>query len=253
LVVAPGVTVRRPRAHRVDARRGHRVGVHAEDAGQAHAVGRLDAGDRVETRVHRAGAQRRDRDAGARELAVQRFAEREQERLGRRVGRHPRQGLRGGDRGDVEHRAGTPLHHLGQERPGQLVGGPDVEAHLLGLALDRQLVEGPDRAEARVVAQPDDRGAARRSDRADEFGACGRVGQVADLDVHAGAVAPAQLLGERLQAVAPPGDQRDAVAAGGEHAGQLGADARRGAGDDDGGVRGGCGKRHAPSLPGDGQ
>ena len=58
-----------------------------------------------------------------------------------------------------------------------------------------------------------------------------RVAQVADLDIGVDAVAEAQLLGQLAQALLAPGDQDDVVAAVGELARELRADARGGAGD----------------------
>src|SRR5436305_1708707 len=69
-----------------------------------------------------------------------------------------------------------------------------------------------------------------------------RQGGLAHVDLHAARLA--DLGGQRLQAILAPRHQNEVVTARGELAGELGADARRGAGDEDDGLRIGAGKAH---------
>ena len=72
-------------------------------------------------------------------------------------------------------------------------------------------------------------------------GACRPVGEVGGQHVGLPA-ARSDLVGERAQLVLAAGDEHDPVAAAGQLAGDLGADALRGAGDERGAVGAGCGK-----------
>ena len=172
-----------------------------------------------------ARAQRGDRHAGAPQLGVHRLREGVDERLAGRVGGEARQRLEGGGGGDVEHRAGALLDHPRQERAGDLVHGLDVEADHLGLLLEVVVEEVAEVAEAGVVADADDLALARLQ-LLDRAAARGGAAEVAGLDVGVDVVGLAQLVGELLEALAAAGDERDVVAAVGELAGDLGADAR---------------------------
>ena len=114
----------------------------------------------------------------------------------------------------------------------------DVESHLLALALGVELPQAPEGPVAGVVAQPGHE-APGLAQLAEQLLALGGVGQVGRPRVGA-----PELGGERLQPVAPAGDERDMVAAARQLARQLGADAGRRAGDDDRGVGVGCGEAH---------
>ena len=198
------------------------------------------------TRCARPRAQRGDRHPGAGQLGVHRLGERGDERLGRRVGGHARQRLKARERADVEHRAGAAGDHARQQRPGQVMQRVDVDAHLVALALESAARGSGRPAEARRycrrrdLARPPPSAAISRSRAAASPRSHARVG----LD----AVRGAQLAGQRHEPLAPAQRARP-VAARGERARQLGPDARRGPGDDDGGRREGGGAPCATLTP----
>ncbi len=230
-------------------------------AGLGHALGRLphepwQGGQglgAVEPRrlgelgVDGAGAEGGDRHAGASQLAAQRVAVREHERLGRRVRRLTRQGLEGGGRRDVEHRAAAPLDHAGQEQAAEVGEGFDVGADHRHLGAWVAGVHRPDRAEPGRVHEHGHREPAF-GDRGGEAVARRLAGQVGGCDLDPHAVGIAQLAGQRLQAVLAPGHQRHPVAAPGELPGDRAADARGGAGDQGRAVARGRGQRHRASV-----
>ena len=122
--------------------------------------------------------------------------------------------------------------------------GLDVEADDVGLLLEVVVEEVAEVAEARVVADADDLALARLQ-LADEAAAGGGAAEVAGLDVDVDVVGLPQLVGELLEALAAAGDERDVVAALGQLAGHVGADAGGGAGDEDGRSVRGSGESHA--------
>ena len=102
-------------------------------------------------------------------------------------------------------------------------------------------------ADAGVVDQDVD-GQPAAVDLVEQAGAGGGIGDVAG--DHLDADAAGEFVGQLAQPVLAAGDQRDAVAAGGQLAGDVGADARRGPGDDGGAGGRGSRKGHALNLQG---
>jgi hypothetical protein len=110
-----------------------------------------------------------------------------------------------------------------------------LDGHHSHLALERQLVKVAQEPEARVVADADDLELAD-SHPLDQGGAGSAVAEVARLDVDAHVACGAQLAGELVEALLAARAERQVVAALRELARELGADPRRGAGDEDGGA-----------------
>ena len=106
----------------------------------------------------------------------------------------------------------------------------NIELNLLALAVHRQGVEGATGAETRVVDEAGDGPAAQFLD---QRLALRGVREIAWAHRHPDTVRGAQFVGQRVEAVLATGDQKQAVAAGGQHAGQFGSDSGRGASDDD--------------------
>ena len=136
---------------------------------------------------------------------------------------------RGGS--DVEDRASSAGHHLLDRAGGQVDDGLDVDPHLGDLVVDRRFRHRPDGADAGVVDQ-DVGGQPATVDLVEEAGASGGIRDVAG--DHLDADAAREFVGQLAQPVFAAGDERDAVAAIGQLAGDVGADARRCPGDDGG-------------------
>ena len=119
----------------------------------------------------------------------------------------------------------------------------DVEAHDARLLLEVVVEEVAEVAEAGVVAEADDLALARLQ-LLDQAAARGGAAEVAGLDVGVDVVGLAQLVGELLEPLAAAGDERDVVAALGQLAGEVGADAGGGAGDEDSRAVGGSWESH---------
>ena len=210
-----------PREHRLDAGLGDLGGVAVEEAGQRA----LRPGRRPELGVGEARREARDAHARPRELLVDRFGERLHERLARRVRGEAGERLVGGDRRDVEHRAGARLEHPRQERARELHHRLDVHPHEPQLAFRVELREPPDRPEAGVVADAEDLPLQARDQRLPRGG----VGEVARGDLGG---AP-ELVRERAEPLLAPRHEGHAVPARRKSACKLGADARRRARDQD--------------------
>jgi hypothetical protein len=118
-----------------------------------------------------------------------------------------------------------------------------VEDDFFAFALDRQGLKHPAGAEAGAVAQTGYRFAAKPLCQLPP----GRgLAQVERHNVDPYRVLRAQLAGEVIQAFPTAGDQHQRVAAPCQTAGQLGADARGGTGDNDGCLVAGFRKAHDP-------
>jgi hypothetical protein len=202
-----------------------------EDLGQRHLrVAGLRA--HSELRVGEAGAQAGDAHAGAAQLRVDGLRERLHERLAGGVGREAGHRLERGGRGHVQYRARAALDQRADEGAREVVQGLHVEPHDVLLALEVRVEQRGDRAEAGVVAEPDDR-PLTLLEPADQRTPLVRIDQVAGLDARMDAVR-LELTGERAQPLDAAGDEHDVVAAPRELARELRADAGRRSGDHDG-------------------
>jgi hypothetical protein len=141
--------------HPVDPRFGHIAGLHPHELGSG-VVEVGHAGHLRELRAHRARTQSGAGHAGAMKVGVDRLRERDDEGLGRPVGRLVGQGLEARDRRDVENRALAPLHHVAEEGARELVERHHVEADLFQLIFERQVLKLAVRGEAGVVAHRGD-------------------------------------------------------------------------------------------------
>ena len=122
--------------------------------------------------------------------------------------------------------AAPPLDHGGEEGVGQGDDGLAVDPHLLGVApADRAPGSGPEVPKPALLTS---RSTSTPSSATRSGSAAASRGEVAGDDVRVGR----KLGGEALQAVGAAGDQDQVVAAGGELAGELFADSRRGARDE---------------------
>ena len=122
---------------------------------------------------------------------------------------------------DVEDGAATARHHLLHGPGGQVDDGLDVDAHLRDLVGDRGLRDRADGADARVVHQDVD-GQPAIGGSVEKARAGVGIGDVAG--DHLDAYGLAEFGGEVAQPVLPAGDERDAVAAGGQFSRDVGAD-----------------------------
>jgi hypothetical protein len=188
----------------------------------------------VELGAGEARAQRQHPHALVGVLQVQRLAEVGDPRLAGAVGGGARPGREAGDAADVQHRAAAAREHRRQRCVGQAHDGADVEAQQVLLVRALHLVEGALGAQARVVDQQVDALAAPPLDPRAAVVA-GEVGRE-HLDVDR------QGVGQGAQAGLVAGDEDQVGAAGGELAGEGGADAGRRAGDECSG-HGGDGSR----------
>ena len=136
------------------------------------------------------------------------------------------------------------LDHPGQERAAEVRDRLDVRADHRDLLGRVALVDRSHGREARVVHEHLDGEAALLHLR-DEVLARRHVGQVGGGHLRADVVGRRQLVGQLPQRRLPPCDERDAVAALGQLARQVDADARRGSGDQAGAVGSGGGEAHA--------
>src|SRR5436190_12704410 len=246
LLVMRGTTVRRPWSMPSIPSRAQSGGALPEEARRI-CLEALHLGDLDELGLRRAGTEGGAGDTGAQQVGVQRLREGKYERLGGPVGRLVREGLEARDRGDVEDGPRPALEHAGHEGAGEVVDGLDVDAHLLLLALEVELLKAAVGAEARVVAQTDDLALAVLQ-RADQAGAGIPVAHRRVVEVDGDAVTGAQRARQLLEPLAPARHQHEVVAALRELARQLGADARRRARDDDRRRRLRCGQAHAYIL-----
>ena len=169
------------------------------------------------------GQQGRDGDARSGHLAAHPFGVGLDERLRARIAglTGERVESRGGS--DVEDGAAAAGHHLLHRPGGQVDDGLDVEPHLRYLVGDGRFLDRPDGADARVVHEDVD-GQAAVGDFVEKACASTGVGDVAG--DHLDADGLAELGGEVAQPVLAARDERDAVAAMRQFAGDVGADAR---------------------------
>jgi hypothetical protein len=148
------------------------------------------------------------------------------------------------DGGDVNHAARAAAHHAGKRRTGQAGDGADVDVDegINGLRLD--LDERAVPAEARVVDQQRKRlvGGDPLLNLRQGLG----VGEIGGEHLGLRLRLPTQPLGQRLQALTPPGDEHDTVTIAGQPLGLRRADAGRCPGDEC--ARSGTRTRHSPSL-----
>jgi len=137
-------------------------------------------------------------------------------------------------RPDVEDRAATARHHLLNGAGGQVDDGLDVDAHLGDLIGDRGSGDRADRADAHVVHE-DVEGQAAIGDGVEKARAGVGVGDVTGdhLDTHR----LSEFFCEFAEFVLPAGHQCDAVPTDGQFSRDVGADTRRGTGDDGSGGR----------------
>ena len=198
-------------------------------------VAALDLHPLVELGLGEAGAQRHHGHALRLVLVVRPLAEAVHPGLGRRVG-PARQERR--HRRDVDDPAAATLGHRSERgvREPQHRGDEHVEHRLL--LLDGVLEEAVLEAEAGVVDQELDGPLAVGEPRLDG-GALGPVDEIGHQDLHLDVVRRPQLLGHGGEAGLVAGHQHEAVATGGELAGEFEADAGGRAGHE-------C-RSHAPS------
>ncbi len=199
---------------------------------------------RGEASLHRTGAQRGGRHAGALELLGHGLGVGEDEGLRAAVRGLPGQRLERGGGRDVEHRTGPALHHAGHERAAQVHDRLHIGAHHGHLAGRLAPVHRSHRREPRVVHEDVDAEAARCHLRHERL-ARRLVREVRRHHLRAHAVRGGQLVRELAERPLPPRDQRDAVPPLGQEAGELDADAGGGAGHERGAVRSRGGERHA--------
>ena len=155
---------------------------------------------------------------------MERLAEQEHEGLGGGVRGVAGKRLESGRRGHVDDRAAAPLAHARVVAGGEIYHRLDVDADLLELALARSVREPRVDAEAGVVDQDLD-GQTQALDALGELVAVGGVGEVRGHHVGSDPVSLGELAGQRFQALAPAGHQRDPVSTLGQAARKCGADA----------------------------
>ena len=124
-----------------------------------------------------------------------------------------------------------------------MVQGEDVGAVHLELAVEIELLEAAEGAEAGVVAHCRHLAAAL-ADGGDEVGPGPVGGEVAGPDLSGDRVVGLDLGRELVERRLAAGDQDQVVPSAGQAPRQLGADARRGAGDEDGRVSAGRWQGH---------
>ena len=209
-----------------------------------HLVARAaHAGLLDELGLHGAGADGGDAHALAAELVVRALGEAEDERLRGGVGGGEGNRLEGGGRRDVDDRPAAAIGHRRAEARLEVDERLAVERDHRGEARGIRAVDRARAAEAGVVDEDLDV-EPKRLDLRQHLVAAGVGAEVGGDVLGADAVRLVELLGERLQAILAAGDEGHAVAAGGELAGDLLADARRSAGDEGGGRVCRLGKRH---------
>ncbi len=196
--------------------------------------------------LHRARAERGGGDAGAGQVGVQGVGEREHEGLGGRVGGLARQRLEGGRGGHVEHaaaaaRAPSPARSARRARPRPPRSGATIStSRSRSSSWKRPPLPKPALFTSTSTVSRRAAPARRASLAARSSPRVGGQG----LDAHP--VVGAQLRGQLLEPLLAAGHQRDARGRGAaSERGDLGPDARGGAGDQAGGVRRGGRQRHA--------
>ena len=189
-----------------------------------------DVGDVEEIGLRRAGTKGGDRHAAIAALGPQGFAEVQHEGFARRVRRHVRHRLKGGDRRDVDDPAVTTLQHGREQAVRQFGHRGNVELHeiphprLLGL-LDR-----PDPTETGVVHEQLDRDPLR-GDRLAEPLRLGSIGEIARDDFRLRAMPGMQFLGKLFEQFFPSGREHQVHAARRQPASELSPDAGGRSGD----------------------
>jgi len=206
-------------------------------------------GDVAELSAGRARAHRGDADAAPPVLGGDSLGEVEHEGLGRGVRCHVRNRLEGRRAGQVDDAAGARPEAAREDRPGEFDEGPDVEFDHGHFAVRVEICsEGSPATVARIVDQDPGPPPQQGDDAAPPC-----VGlQVGGDDVGGDTMSAADLGSDCLQAIGAASDEGDVVAALGESAGKLGAEAARCTGDKHGNGRA-DGLAHGKAAPGSGR
>ena len=199
-----------------------------------------------ELRLDRARAQRGRRDSGALQVAAEHLGEREHERLRGRIRALPRQRLEAGGRCHVQDGALAALDHRRHVFAAEVDDRLDVRAHHPQLAVEVEVLEAARRCRSpRCSSRPPPRARAPGS-RAISRSRAASSDKSQPITSGAHVQLRLDLLRERRQAILAARDERHAVAALGQLARDVGADARRGPGDQGGRVCGWRRQRHGP-------
>ena len=210
----------------------------ALEAGAGDVLGRGGPGEKGrahpravgKARVDGARAQARHVDARPAHLGPQRVGEGEDVGLGRGVDREARRGHERRRARHVEHAAAGAPHHARQEAPRERRERRHVQAHHAVDGLDGGVEKRALVAEPGVVDEDVDR-ETLGFQAVDERGG-GAVRLQVGLEDGRLPAALADVVGDRREGVFAAGDEHDVRAGRAELAGHVGADARRGAGDE---------------------
>src|SRR6056297_1812027 len=192
--------------------------------------------------VHEAGDDRADPDSEGSELETQGVAGRLHAELGRRIGDGERSRHRAGERPDVDDPPLPLAPHQGDGLGHELQAREEVHLEDVADLGARHLLDGGAGTEAGVVDEQIEPSAETPDGLVEDPLRIPLVGEVGSQWMSAAAF-DLDLLGEALQSIRAPGDERDLEARRGQRARARLADARRGAGHESGSSVRGCRSR----------